>query len=180
MTPPGQHLTDEAFAELLAGNRRPAAQAHLQACEACRHEADEVGSALEGFRGEGLAWAEARVEKQPPLWAETKALARQNKGSLLNFPSAFPRSARAAAAILLACTAIGGVLRLSDRSAPTHAHASSTLSEDNRLLLSIDEELSAQEPSPRDMYAISASAAHSGHDANVGHASDSAGELVSE
>ncbi len=159
MTRLGKHLTEEALADLLAGAGAPETHAHLRACEACRHEAEELGAALGGLRYEGLAWAEARAESHPKPWAGV--LVPRSKGTLLDFPSAFPRSARAAAAILLACTAVGGMLRLSDHSTQLHEHAPGTLSEDNRLLLSIDEELSAQEPSPREVYATGTSAARS-------------------
>ena len=81
---------------------------------------------------------------------------------------------------ILACEAMGGVLRLSGRNLQVHEHAPGTLSEDDRLLLSIDQELSAQEPSPRDVYAIRARAERLTDHSSGSAASGSSGGPVRE
>lgn len=70
----------------------------------------------------------------------------------------------AAAALLLVCAAIDGGLRAPQSAPAVHEHAAATLAEDNKLLLSIDEELNVQDESPGEVYsaASAASASSSG------------------
>ncbi len=58
----------------------------------------------------------------------------------------------AAAALLLVCAAIDGSLRAPQSAPAVHEHAAATLADDNKLLLSIDEELNVQDESPSQMY----------------------------
>jgi hypothetical protein len=69
-----------------------------------------------------------------------------------------PRALLAAAAVLLVCAAVGGVFHKAEPSPASpvtqvmHQHPAGTLNDDNQLLLSIDQELNVQEPSPHDLY----------------------------
>ena len=54
------HLTDEHFAELLAGEETEGvAEQHLEACIQCRHELANLREAAGEFNMLSLAWARA-------------------------------------------------------------------------------------------------------------------------
>jgi hypothetical protein len=131
------HLSDESFAELLAGEGSGQTIEHLRVCEPCRVEAERVCGAVGDFRQQSLAWAAARPG--PALRPRVAVLM-------------WRRSIMAAAALLLVCAAIDGGLRATQSAPAVHEHAAATLADDNKLLLSIDEELNVQDESPSEMY----------------------------
>jgi hypothetical protein len=137
------HLTDESFAALLAGETSPQiltpqVLAHLDTCEPCRREAEQLCGALAAFKQQSLAWAEARPV---PMMRKPAVLL------------AYRRPLLAAAAALLVFAAVSGVFHAVDARQPVHEHAAGSLADDNRLLLSIDQELNVQDTSPRVLYA---------------------------
>ncbi len=136
------HLTDESFAALLAGESSPQVLAHLDTCQPCRMEAEQLCGALAAFKQQSLSWAEAR-----PAAMVQKPIAL----------SAFRRPLLAAAAVLLVFAAVNGVFHPVVTQQAVHEHAAGTLADDNRLLLSIDQELNVQDTSPRVLYASKSS-----------------------
>lgn len=132
------HLTDEDFAALLAGESSPQLLAHLDTCDLCRTEAEQLSGALAAFKQQSLTWAEARP------------VPMVRKPSIL-LP--LQRPLLAAAAALLVFAAVHGVFHAADTHQAVHRHAAGTLTDDNQLLLSIDQELDVQDTSPRVLYA---------------------------
>ncbi len=134
------HLTDERFADLLAGESSSETLEHLTRCELCRTDSERIAGALEGFKEQSLAWAQMRSQPAPV-----------QRRVLVAFPK--PIRAAAAAAVVLACAAIGGVFHAVGHAPATHAHPVGSLADDNKLLLSIDQELNVQQSSPTETYA---------------------------
>jgi len=140
------HLTDQSFEELLAGEGSPQVLAHLDTCEPCRLEAQQLCGALADFKQQSLAWAESRPAPAIPVVRKSAVLL------------VFRRPLLAAAAAVLLFAAVTGVFHTVDTPQAVHQHAAGTLTDDNQLLLSIDQELTAQDPSPRVLYANKSSA----------------------
>ena len=134
------HLTDEQFAELLGGATSDAsAQVHLESCAACREELHVVGSALTDLNVASLRWAERRALRieRPSQWR-------------LNW-SALPGWGAAMASVLVLGVALGAHIENREQTAVVRpaAHAveapsEDELAQDNRLLRSIDSELTEQ------------------------------------
>jgi hypothetical protein len=136
----GQHLTDEQFTELLAGDYPFDASRHLQACAQCQCEFNRVQASIADFGSLAIEWAEQRASVSIPA------------------PSAFarawqPRSAWAAAAVLAAAVLFG--LHQENRTpgaitvAGIHpAHSEREVADDNRLMMAIDREIHWQAESP--------------------------------
>ena len=55
-----QHLSDEQFNQWVLGEAENAVGQHLETCEACRHEAEELKETLSGFRESIQAAAQRR------------------------------------------------------------------------------------------------------------------------
>jgi hypothetical protein len=133
-----KHLSDAEFSLLLDG-AQPGSDvaAHLAQCQCCREELEIVQDSLGSFRSLSTAWAEIQAPRHVPLPA--RWLQR--------------RHAQASWSGGLAATAIAGALVFwlgfgQHRPKATAVHAVSVapsnaeLAEDNRLLQSIDTELS--------------------------------------
>lgn len=137
-----QHLTDEQFSDLLAGVSLPHdAEAHLAACSACRAEVEVVAGSLAELNTFSLAWAEREAPRRVPVpsrWSlRLGAHPVWNLGLMtaaaavaLTIGFHLPQHASTAKPAT-ATVAVGGEV-------PTGAE----LAEDNRLLSSIDQELS--------------------------------------
>lgn len=69
----GGHLTDEQFAELLAGESlHGRAEAHLAGCPHCRGEVEAVQGSLGAFNQLSSGWAEGEARRRIPVpsrWA---------------------------------------------------------------------------------------------------------------
>lgn len=134
------HLTDEQFAELLAGAKSdPWAQVHLETCAECREELHGIGSAVDDLNLASLGWAERRALRieTPPRWR-------------LNW-SVLPGWGAAIATVLVLGVALGAHIENRQETAvvraPVHfveAPSEDELAQDNRLLRSIDSELTEQ------------------------------------
>jgi hypothetical protein len=135
-----RHLNDEQFAELLAGANSDAwAQVHLESCAECREELHAVGSAVGNLSVASLRWAErraVRIEK-PSQWR-------------LNW-NALPGWGATMASVLVLGVALGAHIESSHQAVNVRpaAHAveapsEDELAQDNRLLRSIDSELTEQ------------------------------------
>lgn len=134
------HLTDEQFADLLAGNNSDdRALLHVERCEACRNELAKLGAAVSDLNFASLRWAEQRAIRiaVPSPWQ-------------LNW-SALPGWGATMAAVLIFGVALGGHMQTSNRMEPAlePAHAITApsqdeLAQDNQLMRSIDSELSEQ------------------------------------
>ena len=62
-----EHLTDEQFTALLAGEPPdPPARLHLAACDPCQREIEAVLFATEGFNTLSMRWAEAEAPQSSP------------------------------------------------------------------------------------------------------------------
>jgi hypothetical protein len=133
------HLTDEQFTGLLTGDcAETRLYTHLESCPDCRAEFDRVQPAIESFNEVGLLWAEARAPRRvpvPSIWT-------------LRFQGV-SRWSMAAAAMLILGTAIGvhqerrAPMPVQTDLATTSAPSTTVLAEDNRLMVSIDQELSS-------------------------------------
>ena len=144
------HLTDDQFAELLAGiSPDLQVEAHLRRCEPCREELASVLGSVAELNALSLDWAERVAPRRVPVpsrWAVRLGGRPAWSAGLV---------AAAAAAVFAigmhlpqhvgdnrfsAVSAASGALRLGGASdAPTRAE----LATDNRLLASIDQELNA-------------------------------------
>lgn len=136
-----EHLTNEEFTELLAGEyANDSATAHLDTCGACREELAAMQTAVGDLRALSLRWAEARAPRitVPSRW--TLGWHRLPGMS-------------AAASLLLCGVAIG--IHFQTNNVQTSASTSQVqtvtaapsddeLAQDNRLLQSIDQELNRQ------------------------------------
>jgi hypothetical protein len=135
-----QHLTDEQFASLMAGDRSDAsARLHVDSCEACRCELNLVGSATNDLSRISMRWAEqhaARIQA-PSLWA-------------LNWKT-LPGWGATMAAVLIFGVALGSHIESSNPPivavATPHTMPAPTadeLAQDNRLMRSIEDEINEQ------------------------------------
>ena len=137
---PAGHLTDEQFSDLLAGGSLDSlALAHLESCACCRGEAESVRGCLRTFNGRSLRWAEAEAPQRVPVPSPRA----------LRWGAHPVRSAGVMAAATAVVLAVGLRLPLPTPSAapadkPAAEHTRPTgneLEQDNRLLASIDREL---------------------------------------
>jgi hypothetical protein len=135
------HLTDEQFSDFLADDSASQeAIAHLDVCEHCRTELAELRSAMGSFGEISLAWAEVEAPRriQPPTRWEIRRRTMPAWGL--------------AVATMMAVAAVG-IHRQLDLRAPAVPAVSTAevtepssgeLAQDNRLLMSIDQELNYQ------------------------------------
>lgn len=139
MTP--GHLTDEQFGELTLGESPGSeARAHLEACEACRAELRAVTAGIRSFSSMGMLWAEQRAPGLVPVPSRWSVRLH-----------AVPRWAVPAAALAIFAAAVGFHPEHRTALAPepaivaetAPAPSSNVLAEDNRLMMSIDQELNS-------------------------------------
>ena len=135
------HLTDEQFAELLAGNKNDEhARLHVESCAACRQELAAMTAAVGDLNFASLRWAERRALdiQAPSQWT-------------LNW-HALPGWGATMAAVLIFGVALGAHMQVRNSVAalqPAHtasAPSADELAEDNQLMRSINNELSEQGP----------------------------------
>jgi hypothetical protein len=136
------HLTDEQFADLLAGHKNDeGARVHVESCAACSQELAGMTAAVGDLNFASLRWAEQRALdiKAPSLWT-------------LNW-HALPGWGATMAAVLIFGVALGAHMQVRNSVEPalqpTHAVSAPSadeLAEDNQLMRSIDTELSEQGP----------------------------------
>jgi hypothetical protein len=138
----GQHLTDEQFTDLLAGDYTTDASRHMLSCAQCQVEFERVQASIEDFVTLSLEWAEPRASTS------------------ISAPSAFLRgwqsaSSWAVAAAVLAAAILFGVHQgrlLSPNvisvASNQPAESASEVADDNRLLMAIDKETRWQTESP--------------------------------
>jgi hypothetical protein len=134
-----EHLSDEQFASLMAGDRSDAnARVHAESCEVCRRELASVGIAVDNLGRLSMRWAEqhaARIQA-PSLWA-------------LNWKT-LPGWGAMVAAVLIFGVALGTHMQTSDQTAalaapPTMpAPTADELVQDNSLMRSIQDEINEQ------------------------------------
>jgi hypothetical protein len=134
------HLSDEQFSDLLAGETADhATAAHLTTCATCRQELSSMRSAVGDLRELSMRWAEERAPRitVPSRWT-------------LGWQAVPGWST--AAMVLLFGIAIGGHVQSPFQPTSTAVNQTQTvtaptedeLAQDNRLLRSIDQELSEQ------------------------------------
>jgi hypothetical protein len=132
-----QHLTDEQFASLMAGDRSDAnTRVHADSCETCRRELASLGAAMNDLSRLSKRWAEqhaARIQV-PSLWA-------------LNWRT-LPGWGATVAAVLIFGVALGTHIQSSNQTAGLAATAhtmpaptADELAQDNSLMRSIDHEI---------------------------------------
>ena len=135
----GQHLTDEQFSDLLAGDCPLDAMRHMKTCPQCQREFEQVQASIEEFGAAGLQWAERRPA--PRISASSAMIRGWN-----------PLTARTAAAGLLAA-ALFATYQEKRMQAPNTdtllpARSEAQVADDNRLMLAIDKEIRWQADSP--------------------------------
>lgn len=135
-----EHLTDEEFANILAGDHSDLrARFHLERCAKCQLELTSLGGAIDDLNYASLRWAEqraARVEV-PSRW-------------VLNWNS-MPGWGATLAGVLMLGVALGAHMQVHQQRAmgvrPAHALSAPSddeLAKDNSLMLSINNELTEQ------------------------------------
>jgi hypothetical protein len=135
-----QHLTDEQFANILAGDHSDLrARVHVESCAECQRELTSLGAAVTDLNHLSLRWAEQRAVQVeiPSRW-------------VLNWNS-MPGWGATLAGVLIFGVALGAHMQISQQSAvvnrPAHALAAPSdaeVAKDNNLMLSIDNELTEQ------------------------------------
>lgn len=136
-----QHLTDEQFASLMAGDRSDAnARCHVDSCEACRRELAAVSGATNDLGRVSMRWAEQHAGRiqTPSLWA-------------LNWKT-MPGWGATVAAVLIFGVALGTHMQTSNQTAALAVTTSQTmpaptadeLAQDNSLMRSINDEINEQ------------------------------------
>ena len=148
-----QHLTDAEFSDLLAGEFPGApAEAHLVACDFCRRELETVQGSMNNFQTVSMVWAQERAPRRVPTpsrfalrlgmrpsWGA--GVAATAMGAILAFGLGLPSgSADLAGRFRPADHGTETAVATPERVAPT----TTELAKDNRLMLSINEELSDQ------------------------------------
>jgi hypothetical protein len=135
-----EHLTDEQFANILAGDHSDLrVRVHVESCAECRQELTSLGAAIDDLNYASLRWAEQRAARVeiPSRW-------------VLNW-NATPGWGATLAGVLIFGVAIGAHMHVNQQSTVV-ARSSHTLAapsddvvaKDNNLMLSIDNELSEQ------------------------------------
>lgn len=134
-----QHLTDEQFANLMAGDYCDAdARLHVESCGECRRQLASVSTAVNDLSSLSLRWAEQRAAriKTPSAWT-------------LNW-KALPGWGAAMAAVLIFGVALGAHVESSNQVAAAQtshsmpAPTADELAQDNSLMRSIDDEINEQ------------------------------------
>ena len=135
-----EHLSDEQFANILAGDRSDlSVRQHVESCAECQQELTSVGAAISDLNYASLRCAEQRAARieVPSRW-------------VLNW-NAMPGWAATMAGVLIFGVAIGAHMQFNQQSVvvtrPTHtmsAPSDDELAQDNNLMLSIDNELTEQ------------------------------------
>jgi hypothetical protein len=135
-----EHLTDEEFANILAGARGDmSVRLHVESCARCQRELASLGAAIGDLNYASLRWAERRAERieVPSRW-------------VLSW-NAMPGWGATLAGVLMFGVAIGAHMQVNQQSAvvarPSHTIAAPSddeLAQDNNLMLSIDNELTEQ------------------------------------
>lgn len=135
------HLTDEQFSDFLADDSASQeAIAHLDACEHCRAELAELREAMGSFNEASLAWAQVEAPRriQPPTIWQIRRRTLPAWGL--------------AVATMMAVAAVGihreldlrGQAAQAVNTAEVTEPSTGELAQDNRLLMSIDQELNYQ------------------------------------
>ena len=135
-----EHLTDEQFASILAGDRSDMrVRLHVESCAKCQLELTSLGAAIGDLNYASLRWAEQRAVRieVPSRW-------------VLNW-NTMPGWGATLAGVLIFGVAIGVHMQVNHQSAvvdrPAHTLAAPSddeLAKDNNLMLSIDNELTEQ------------------------------------
>jgi len=135
-----EHLTDEQFANILAGDHTDMrARLHVESCAKCQRELAAFGTAVSDLNYASLRWAEQRAPRieVPSRW-------------VLNWNS-MPGWGATLAGVLMFGVALGAHMQFNQQSAvvvrPSHmipAPSDDELAQDNNLMLSINHELTEQ------------------------------------
>ena len=135
-----EHLTDEQFANILAGDHSDLrARVHVENCAKCQQELTSLGSAVSDLSYASLRWAEQRAARiqVPSRW-------------VLNWNS-MPGWGATLAGVLMFGVALGAHMQFNQQSAVVvrSSHTIPTpsddeLAQDNDLMLSINNELTEQ------------------------------------
>ncbi len=135
-----KHLTDEQFANILAGDHSDlGTRLHVESCAKCQRELTSLGAAVGDLNYASLRWAEGRAERiqVPSRW-------------VLNWNS-MPGWGATFAGVLMFGVALGAHMQFNQQSAavvrPSHAipaPSDDELAQDNNLMLSINNELTEQ------------------------------------
>jgi hypothetical protein len=134
------HLTDEQFANILAGDHSDLrVRLHVESCAKCQQELTSLGAAVGDLNYASLRWAEQRAVRieVPSRW-------------VLSWNS-MPGWGATLAGVLIFGVALGAHMQVSRQNAvvsqPSHtlsAPSDDELAKDNSLINSIDNELSEQ------------------------------------
>ena len=135
-----EHLTDEQFANILAGDHSDLrVRLHVESCAKCQRELTSLGAAIGDLNDASLRWAEKRAARieTPSHW-------------VLNW-NAMPGWGATVAGVLIFGVALGAHMQINRQSAvverPSHmlsAPSDDELANDNNLMLSINNELTEQ------------------------------------
>jgi hypothetical protein len=143
---PSAHLSEEALSDLLIGLGTRQAEAHLAACASCRGQLEEFRAGMQVFNQASLAWSAARPAARPAAPAKVRELR-------------FAPAVWALAVLLLLMVGVPlwyRAHRPAQNSDTARVVASeetqAQIAQDNELLRSVNEALSASEASPLSEY----------------------------
>lgn len=135
-----EHLNDEQFASILAGDHSDLrARLHMDNCAKCQRELTSLGAAVGDLNYASMRWAERRAVRieTPSRW-------------VLQWNS-MPGWGATLAGVLIFGVALGAHMQINQQRAavegPSHtlsAPSDDELAQDNNLMLSIDHELTEQ------------------------------------
>lgn len=152
------HLTDAQFTDLLSGTETPGTLHHVHACSTCAAEFERVRSSMESFNGLSLAWAQREAPSRIPVPAIPERR--------WFFTPAWSMAGGLAAVLAVAGLAAGTFLDHSHHTAAPAVEVAATaptnasLSDDNRLMAAIDDELRRPDPAVAQAEALGAPHIH--------------------
>jgi hypothetical protein len=132
------HLSDEQFADLLAGAApSPAVEQHLALCDLCRAEVDAVSASFESFRGLATTWTQTTAPARIPVPSAWSL----RRGQLPSLGSGLTAMATAGLLAFGLGFTPAAFHTAPAAHAPAAAPSNADLAADNRLMQSIDQEL---------------------------------------
>lgn len=153
------HLTDAQFTDLLSGTETPDILHHLHACPTCAEEFERVRSSMESFNDISLAWAQREASTRVPVPAIPERR--------WFFTPAWSMAGGLAAVLAVAGLAAGTFLDHSHHTAApaavevaAAAPTDASISDDNRLMAAIDDELRRPDPAVAQAEALGAPHIH--------------------
>jgi len=148
-----QHLTEDQFASYMMGEAvNDEAEAHLSTCDQCRAEVERFGVSVQSLNVVSMAWSESRPSKSLRLRTSSRAAWRMRPGV------AVASWGFATGVLLMSAIPLARHLQHPSQDAAPVAlsvqESQKQIEQDNKLLMAVDRELSAQVASPEQEYGL--------------------------